>query len=161
MGDRGPGRWSDGAVPTVVRIERLGRPKLTPAEVRRLANLMLAELGLEQAELSVLLTGDELMAELNGSYRGKRRPTDVLAFAMDESAPRSGPRMLGDVVISLETAGRQAKRARHSLVREVTILLAHGLLHLVGHDHVTGTEKATMDARTELLVARASRRQPR
>jgi probable rRNA maturation factor len=122
---------------------------------------MLAELGLEQAELSVLLTGDELISELNGSYRRRHRPTDVLAFAMDESLPRAGPRLLGDVVISLETAGRQAKKAGHPLSREVTTLLAHGLLHLIGHDHLTKAEKAAMDARTELLVARASRRRPR
>jgi probable rRNA maturation factor len=122
---------------------------------------MLAELGLEQAELSVLLTGDELIRELNGSYRRQHHPTDVLAFAMDESLPRAGPRLLGDVVISLETAGRQAKKAGRPLSREVTTLLAHGLLHLVGYDHLTKAEKVAMDAKTELLVARASRRRPR
>ena len=145
----------------MIRVERVGRPRLARAEVERLGNLMLAELGLEPAELSVLLTGDELIGELNGSYRRQHRPTDVLAFAMDESRPRSGPRLLGDVVISLETAGRQAKKAGHSLTREVTTLLAHGLLHLVGYDHVTKAEKVAMDAKTEVLVARASHRRPR
>ena len=145
----------------MVRVEGLGRPRLARAEVERLGNLMLAELGLERAELSVLLTGDELIGELNGSYRRRHHPTDVLSFAMDESRPRSGPRLLGDVVISLETAGRQAKRAGHSLSLEVTTLLAHGLLHLLGYDHVTKAEKTAMDAETELLVARASRRRPR
>jgi probable rRNA maturation factor len=145
----------------VVRVERLGRPKLTRVKVERLGNLMLAELGLEHAELSVLLTGDDLIEELNRSYRRERHPTDVLAFPMDESPPGSGPRLLGDVVISLETAGRQAKKAGHSLSREVTTLLAHGLAHLVGHDHVTKAEKAAMDALTELLVAVAGRRRPR
>ncbi len=148
-------------MPTVVRVERVGRPRLARAEVERWANLMLAELGLDRAELSVLLTGDDLMRELNRSYRHQHRPTDVLAFAMDESRPRVGPRLLGDIVISLETAGRQAKKARHSLAREVTTLLAHGLLHLVGYDHLTEAEKGAMDAQTELLVAHASRRRPR
>jgi probable rRNA maturation factor len=148
-------------VATVVRVERLGRPKLARAEVVRLGNLMLAELDLESAELSVLLTNDDFICELNRSYRRKNQPTDVLAFPMDDSATGSGTRLLGDVVISLETAGRQASEANHALRTQVALLLAHGLLHLVGYDHVTRAQKHTMDAKTELLVARAGRRRPR
>ncbi len=119
---------------------------------------MLSELGLEPAELSVLLTGDDLICELNRAYRRKNKPTDVLAFPMDESPVSSGPRLLGDVVISLETAGRQANETGRSLSGQVALLLAHGLLHLVGHDHATRADRISMEAVTERLVAAASRR---
>ncbi len=122
---------------------------------------MLAELGLSSAELSVLLTNDAHIEHLNGVYRNKRKPTDVLAFAMGEgedSAPASPSRLLGDVVISMDMAARQAQKRRHALLDEVTFLLAHGLLHLVGYDHRTDAEERRMDAMTRRLVGVAAAR---
>jgi probable rRNA maturation factor len=118
---------------------------------------MLAELGLEHAELSVLLTGDAQIHELNREHLGKDRPTDVLAFPLDglDSEAKLGERLLGDVVISLETAARQAQGRRRELIAEVRFLLAHGLLHLVGYDHASADEKRQMSAMTRRLVKAA------
>lgn len=101
-----------------------------------MARTVLTALKLDSAELSVLLVNDRRMRALNCDYRGKDRPTDVLSFAMGEGEPIQGePSVLGDVVISLPTAWRQAAEKGHPLEREVTILLIHGILHLLGYDH--------------------------
>lgn len=126
---------------------------------------MLQWLSLEDWELSVLLTNDEFIHELNREHRGKDRPTDVLAFPqhdasgerLDTEEGRSSlhafpEKLLGDVVLSLDTAQRQAEARNHDLTREATFLLAHGVLHLVGYDHQTDAEEAEMDARTRQLV---------
>jgi len=132
------------------------RPEVGRAGVRRWAERMLRAVGLEQAELSVLLTDDGAMRLLNRSYRGHDRPTDVLAFAMREGdvgvhlegAPAE---MLGDVVISIPTAARQAKARRRTLGAEIRTLLAHGLLHLLGFDHRTTRTRRAMQARARAL----------
>lgn len=115
---------------------------------------MLADLGLLEAELSVLLTDDVLIRRLNAEHRQKDRATDVLAFELDEP-DRDGPRLLGDVVISLDTAARQARSRKRPLLAEVRFLLAHGLLHLCGYDHGTPAEKREMDQWTRRLVRAA------
>lgn len=89
-----------------------------------------------EGTLTVLFCGDEEMAALNGAWRGKARPTDVLSFE-GGGATAEGRAHLGDLAISLDTASRQARRAGHSLRREIEMLLAHGLLHLMGYDHET------------------------
>jgi len=125
------------------------------------AEAMLDELGMPDAELSILLCDDETIRRLNRRYRRKNKATDVLAFPMNEgvAGPGSHPGMLGDVVISLPTATRQAGEHDRPIIAEVTFLLAHGLLHLVGYDHGTRREERRMDARTaEMLAAvRAAR----
>jgi probable rRNA maturation factor len=93
------------------------------------------------------------MRRLNARYRGIDRPTDVLAFAMREG-PCAGlhPQVLGDVVISAETAWRQAQARRHSLAEELTQLLIHGTLHLLGYDHeVSAAEARLMRAKEREL----------
>jgi probable rRNA maturation factor len=118
---------------------------------------MLRALDMADAELSVLLCDDATIHALNREYRGIDRATDVLAFAMGEG--QAMPQMaviLGDVVISLPTARRQAAAAGRDLLGEATMLLAHGLLHLLGFDHVTRAEERRMKARADLLVAAAS-----
>jgi probable rRNA maturation factor len=127
---------------------------------------MMTALKLNDSELSVLLTGDDQIQELNRLYRKKDRPTDVLAFAMNEgeSIPGSSssemPRLLGDVIVSVPTARAQAKRAGKDALDEVTMLLAHGLLHLLGWDHDTARKDRAMRAETERLceAARKKRR---
>ncbi len=114
---------------------------------------MLEELELEDAELSVLLTDDPGIHRLNHRYRGKDRPTDVLAFELDGADVSGRTRSLGDVVISLDTAARQAKTKGRPVMAEVTLLLAHGLLHLVGYDHARPAQKRRMDAMTRHLIA--------
>jgi probable rRNA maturation factor len=84
-----------------------------------------------KASVSVLLCGDARMRRLNREYRGIDRPTDVLSF------PAEDPAFLGDVAVDVPYAARQARKRGHSLDREVRLLLAHGVLHLLGHDHET------------------------
>ena len=115
-------------------------PKLNSRKIRQIGDRMLAALDLEHAELSVLITDDDFIRDLNRRYRDRDRPTDVLSFSLD--APKRGnkePFALGDVVIKRE------------LQVEVTHLLAHGLLHLIGHDHGTAPEKQKMWALTQML----------
>jgi probable rRNA maturation factor len=132
--------------------------RLSTREVRTLADRMLRNLELEHAELSVLLTDDRRIHELNRRYRGKDKPTDVLAFELDGGGDLGdGAQCLGDVVISLDTAARQAKSKRLPLLHEVRLLLAHGLLHLLGYDHARPAQKRRMDAMTRRLVAAAAR----
>ena len=95
--------------------------------VRAAATAQLLKAG-ARGELSILLVSDTRMRRLNDSYRGKDRPTDVLSF------PQGGG-VVGDVVISLDTARRQAREGGWSLSRELRQLLAHGILHCLGHDH--------------------------
>ncbi len=117
---------------------------------------MLAALRMSEAELSILLCDDETIRALNRDYRKKDRPTDVLAFAMREGEGGDlHPNLLGDVVISLDTARRQAHERDRTIADEVTFLLAHGLLHLLGYDHQTAAEDRIMRARTDALVAAA------
>lgn len=113
----------------------------------------LARLGCPEAECSVALVDDARMARLNARYRGQAEATDVLAFPMGEGPLRRlQPHLLGDVVISVETAARQA-RAR-DLDAQAALLLVHGLLHLQGYDHRTPGERRRM-GRAQRAILRA------
>jgi probable rRNA maturation factor len=148
---------------SVVRVCTQGGPfaGVSAATMKRRAARMLELLGLGGAELSVALVDDEVIHALNRDYRKKDKPTDVLAFAMEEgeAAPRGGgARVLGDVILSVDTARRQAAERRRPLLDELTMLLAHGLLHLLGYDHRTDKEERRMTAKThELEQAGAAR----
>lgn len=115
---------------------------------------MLNALGLADRELSILLCSDAVIRDLNRRWRKKNGPTDVLAFAQLE-ARVPNDHALGDIAISIDTARRQASEAKRSVADEMTYLLAHGLLHLVGYDHRTREEERRMNARADLLVAAA------
>jgi probable rRNA maturation factor len=141
-------------MPTLVTRKRNLKQSLPSQVVKRWGNAMLAALELAEAELSVLLTDDGGIHVLNREHRHKDKPTDVLSFPMDESVP--DPRgILGDVVISLDTAERQARSRGRPLFEEVRFLLAHGVLHLVGYDHAEPGEKREMVAMTRKLVKSA------
>jgi len=102
-------------------------------------------LGLQTQEVSITFVADRKIRELNLQYRGLDSPTDVLAFSMREGEFQEiNPHLLGDVVISVETAQRQAIEAGHSLEEEIGILLIHGLLHLVGYDHMAEEDAVHM-----------------
>lgn len=123
-------------------------------EVRSAAEAMLRSLKLPRAELSVLLCDDATIHELNRDYRKKNKPTDVLAFAMREGEDgHLAGDLLGDVIISLETATRQAKERAVVTRDEVMMLLAHGLLHLLGWDHQTDADDRRMRAETDRMLA--------
>lgn len=112
--------------------------------LERLAKRVCAGEGLRgKNELSLLFCDDSLIKKLNRTYRKKDRPTDVLAFEQDPvSAPP--PRVLGDIVISLETVERNCRADRKRMRSEVDLLLCHGLLHLLGYDHATANERTAM-----------------
>ena len=108
----------------------------------------------EEYEVSVLLTDDLHMTELNREYRGVNAPTDVLAFAMREGEDNElfQSSVLGDVVISLQTAERQARTERRSLEEEVAFLTVHGVLHLLGYDHKTEKQAALMFKQQDVIL---------
>ena len=110
----------------------------------------------EETEISVLFTDDKFIRSLNNKYRGIDKPTDVLSFSLQEGAIKSpeveSNKLLGDIIISAETAQRQADNLNHSLEKELTVLLIHGLLHLTGHDHEKGKDyKIMREKESEML----------
>jgi probable rRNA maturation factor len=130
-------------------------PGVSRADIGRRARAMLAAVEMPKAELSVVLTDDVQIAKLNGTYRKKNRPTDVLAFAQREGEPGGRRDLLGDVVVSVETARRQAEGRGWDLTSELTMLIAHGLLHLLGWDHATAAEDRRMRRETDRLCEAA------
>ena len=109
-------------------------------------------LELEGMILSVLICDDAFIHQLNRDYRGKDKPTDVLSFAQREGefADPEDP-LLGDIIISIETAAQQASNYGHSLAEELEVLLTHGLLHLLGYDHIEDDEAEIMEAKERAL----------
>ncbi len=137
-----------------VDVVRQGPARRVPvrefkAKARRILHLM----GLVDCELSVALVGDEEIRRLNGRYRSRDEPTDVLSFPLDEPLP-SGHRLIGDVIISVEKAARQARQRRRSLDDELEVLLIHGILHNLGYDH----ERSPADEREMRVLERRLRR---
>jgi len=125
-------------------------------EMARMVRAAARHDGRADYEVSLRLVGDAAIHALNRSYRKKNRPTDVLAFAQREGPGGAlHPGVLGDIVISVETARRQAKRG---LYRELLHLASHGLCHLLGYDHRDDEEERGMNARAAGLRAEASRR---
>lgn len=106
-----------------------------------------------ETELSLLLTDDETIHELNRTYRGVDRPTDVLSFSLREGEDGNPEdTMLGDVVVSVDRASLQANQYGHSMEREVGFLTVHGILHLLGWDHEEANDEHRMMAKTEEIL---------
>jgi probable rRNA maturation factor len=146
-------------------IDNQPTPLIRARTMRARAERLLSALSLEDSELSLLLTGDEEIHALNKSWRKKDAPTDVLSFPQDEEG------LLGDVVISTETAARQAgdpggwardhagaRGDSWSALDEATLLLIHGVLHLLGHDHHKAGEAKKMRAEETRLFPLVARR---
>ena len=116
---------------------------------------ILKDLEYHDGELSLLFTDDKHIAELNHRFLERQGPTNVLAFPMRDD-DHSGPEtpMLGDIVISVDAAMRDAKESGEGLIRTIDRLVIHGLLHLLGYDHERSEEEAQqMDEETERLLA--------
>ncbi len=108
------------------------------------------------AEISLVFTDDEEIRKLNKDYRHKDISTDVLSFPMfleKNEVPTSRLYPLGDIVISLDTAKRQAQEYGHSLTREITYLFVHSLFHLMGYDHMAEIERKEMRVKEEKVLA--------
>jgi len=105
-----------------------------------------------ESELSIVLTDDARLQQLNRDYLGIDAPTDVLSFPASETDPETGACYIGDILISIPRAQAQAVTAGHPLESEVQLLVVHGVLHLLGHDHAQAEEKALMwKAQAEIL----------
>ena len=120
----------------------VGTAWITALETAAIATLTQQEIP-APASLTLLLTDDAQLQQLNNDYRGFDKPTDVLSFESGEEMPGIGL-YLGDIAISIETAAKQASAASHTLLRELQLLTIHGVLHLLGHDHAEPEEKETM-----------------
>ena len=133
----------------------------------RVLKRLLAEIGEAGSSVSLTFVRDPAMREINRDHRGKDAPTDVLSFPLHppEAFDRCGPtrpalrqaqddgeRMLGDIVVSVDTAARQAADYDAPLEREVQRLLIHAVLHLAGHDHIEPGERAVMEAEERRLA---------
>ena len=107
----------------------------------------------EDATLTIVLADDKRLQRLNRDYLGVDAPTDVLSFPADQTDPETGSPYLGDIIVSMQRAGEQAASAGHPVEAEVQLLVVHGVLHLLGHDHAEADEKARMwQAQAEILA---------
>ncbi len=139
--------------------EAAGLPEETLRSIVALAERVLRAYGRDGAEVGVTLTGEETIHQLNRDYRGVDAPTDVLSFALEEGEDEltgyeeAPPELLGDIIICLPYARRQAMEYGHSFHRELLYLTVHGLLHLLGHDHQNEDDRQRMRAEEEKFLA--------
>ena len=128
------------------------------AEIRRAVEKVGELYDAADAEVSITLTDDAHIHALNREYRAVDRPTDVISFALNESEEpeiAGGPAIdvLGDIVLSVERAKAQAAEYGHSLRREIVFLTVHGMLHLLGYDHVEEAERQEMEKEQRHVMA--------
>ena len=131
------------------------------SSLKNFARKVLARLGRDQWDLSVLLCGDQTISDLNLRYRGKAEATDILSFNMDEGGEGGGPCgalprgcfMLGDIAISLDTLKENARRFKTSEDEELRRLMIHGILHLDGMDHKSNKKAEPMLLLQEQILA--------
>lgn len=115
---------------------------------------VLSYLDLSEAELSILLCDDATIHPLNRDYRGKDKPTDVLSFAQREGEfAFVDDNVLGDVIVSIDTTIRQALERNHSTQTELRVLLVHGILHLLGYDHIEDDEAEVMEGKEREILS--------
>jgi probable rRNA maturation factor len=130
-------------------------PVTTPLILARAAaEKLLRAAGRPNAEISVVLVDDAAIHALNRDWRGMDKPTDVLSWPLAEDAPAGTEDALGDVVISLDTARRQAQARGWTLEEETALLLVHGILHLLGHEDETETGADAMRAIERQILGR-------
>lgn len=126
------------------------------SEILRAAEVVGKIYGCENCELSVTLTDNKNIHALNKKYRNIDSPTDVLSFAFRESEEpqilNAEVEILGDIIISLERAKMQAEEFGHSYLREIIFLEVHGLLHLLGYDHIEENDRAEMESEQKFIM---------
>lgn len=145
-----------------VQIDEMLEDQVSAEGLQAAVEATLRREGVAAAGVSVMVAGDELLQQLNLEYRGIDGPTDVLSFSARAGAEEAAAQFvvapeaadfLGDIVISLPYAARQAAVASHSTARELHLLAIHGTLHLLGYDHATAEEEAAMWARQDAILA--------
>jgi probable rRNA maturation factor len=137
---------------TLAIVDRQRRVRVSPGSLRRAAARTLAALGRPAGEIELLLVDDPEIRRLNARHRGVARRTDVLAFPMETPDGASG--LLGQIVVSTDTASRQAARLGVPVALELELLLTHGILHLVGYDDRDPVEARLMHERERALMGR-------
>jgi probable rRNA maturation factor len=135
-------------------VSRVRGRKLPLRRIKRTAEKILAFVDETHNELSLALVDNDAIAKLNKKYRNKHKPTDVLSFPA-ESAANGGPRLLGDVVISIDKAREQAQAGGWTLAEEIDRLLIHGVLHLLGYDHERSPKEARIMRALEKKISHA------
>jgi probable rRNA maturation factor len=145
-------------MPPLLGINNLTNEKIDKREISRIFSKTLAKLKIKNKSLeaSLALVGDKAIRQLNKKYLHRDSVTDVLAFSEDENffRPFSRNFFLGEIIISISQAKRQAKKFKHSTKKEVEILFVHGLAHLLGHDHRNAKEKRLMDEMSKQILER-------
>jgi probable rRNA maturation factor len=136
---------------------RQRRLRVSGARLGRVGKSALSSLGRKERDVHITVVGDREIRRLHERYLGVRRATDVLAFNLEGPVPS---RLLGEVIISADTASRQASRVGVALALEMDLLLVHGLLHLVGYDDHDPGEARLMHEREYQILSRARRRPP-
>ena len=135
-----------------IEFARRGAGREYPtADLKKIAAAILRAVEKSKVELSVALVGDREMRPLNAKYRKKNKTTDVLSFPADPALPAQAG-LLGDVIISVEQAKRQARDRKTSLEMEMVTLLIHGILHLLGYDHERSQRQAKIMATLEQKI---------
>lgn len=124
-------------------------------EVKKVIEYALKEEKIEKAIFNIIIVDNDYIHKLNKDYRNIDRPTDVISFALedDDDCINEEVRMLGDIYISLDKAKEQAKEYNHSLLRELSFLAVHGLLHLLGYDHMNEEEEKVMFEKQERILS--------
>ena len=137
-----------------ISSQSVDNPNMWEQFSQAVAEAVLNHLELFDAELSLLLCDDATIHPLNRDYRGKDKPTDVLSFAQREGEfAFVDDNLLGDVIISMDTTIRQATERNHSVQTELRVLLVHGILHLLGYDHIEDDEAEIMEAKEREILA--------
>jgi probable rRNA maturation factor len=133
---------------------RVRKRTIGTATLKKTVQRLLEAAGCPDALVSIVLVGDAAMRTLNRTYRGRDRTTDVLSFPLDPAPGGTrSPRLLGDIIISVDRARRQAAAYDATVRREIERLLIHGILHLLGHDHHRRRERAQMEREERRLAA--------
>ena len=139
----------------LITIDEAYEEYVAPGDLERTARAALEGEGVPAAELGILITSDEIIHDLNRRYADEDKATDVLSFSLREGEEFVSPddtERLGEVIISLDTAKRQAEEAGRALEAEVAHLLVHGILHLLGYDHAEAEDERAMRAREEAIL---------
>ena len=136
-----------------VLIEEAYVSLVAEGSLKQAGQAVLAHQGADpNTDLSIVIDSDEKLHKLNRDFLGIDAPTDVLSFPSDEFDPDEQAVYIGDVIISFQRAEAQAKNAGHPVINEIQLLVVHGVLHLLGHDHADPTEKTRMwTAQAEIL----------
>jgi probable rRNA maturation factor len=140
----------------LITIDEAYGEYVAPGDLESVARTALEAEGVPTAELGILITDDATIHDLNRRYADEDKATDVLSFSLREGEEFVSPDdivRLGEVIISLDTAKRQAEEAGRALEAEVAHLLVHGILHLLGYDHAEPDEERAMQARERELLA--------